>query len=196
MNGSYTVEKKTPGETRSPTRQRSSHSAVRYPSPPRSSRGARDPVPSHSERKERAAGEELRVPIIVVASTTPLPQAAGSTLQVERGTIAPSLPTYDPLLPHIVLVLQAAIEGESVAGQPSVQSLADAVVTPFLRWYGVTRQSPGEVIGGLSPYKLRWTELGSGRPRRSCIGSRVSSCCRGQAEGQKLQAKKEVVVSK
>ena len=89
--------------------------------------------------------EELRVPITVVVSLTPLPQAAGSTLQVERVTITPSLPTDDPLLHHIALVLQAAIEGESVAGQPSAQSLADALVTPFLRRYGVTRQSPGEV---------------------------------------------------
>jgi AraC family transcriptional regulator len=101
--------------------------------------------------------EELRVPITVVVSTTPLPQAAGSTLQVERVEIAPSLPTYDPLLHHIALVLQAAIKGESVAGQPSAQSLADALVTPFLRRYGVTRQSPGKVTDGLSPYKLRRT---------------------------------------
>ena len=102
-------------------------------------------------------GEELRVPITVVVSLTPLPQAAGSTLQVERVTIAPSLPTYAPLLHHIALVLQAAIEGESVAGQPSAQSSADALVTPFLRRDGVTRQSLGEVTSGLSPYKLRRT---------------------------------------
>ena len=75
--------------------------------------------------------EELRVPITVVVSLSPLPQAAGSTLQVERVTIAPSLPTDHPLLHHIALVLQAAIEGESVAGQLSAQLLADALVTPF-----------------------------------------------------------------
>jgi AraC family transcriptional regulator len=92
-----------------------------------------------------------------VASIMPLSQAAGFTLQVERVTIAPSLPIDDPLLRHIALVLQAAIEGESVAGQPPAQSLADALVTPFLSRYGVTQQSPGEVTGGLSPYKLRRT---------------------------------------
>jgi AraC family transcriptional regulator len=76
---------------------------------------------------------------------------------VERVTIAPSLPTDHPLLHHIALVLQAAIEGESVAGQLSAQLLADALVTPFLRQHGVARQSPGEGIGRLSPYKLRRT---------------------------------------
>jgi AraC family transcriptional regulator len=157
MSGSYTVEKKTLGETLSTTRQRFSHNAVRYPSAPRSSRGAHDTVPRHAERQERAMGEELRVPITVMVSITPLPQAAGSTLQVERVTIAPSFPTSEPLLHHIARVLQVAIAGESIAGQPSAQSLADALVTPFLRRYGVPRPSPGEVTGGLSPYKLRRT---------------------------------------
>jgi AraC family transcriptional regulator len=101
--------------------------------------------------------EELHVPITAVVSLTPLPQAAGSTLQVERGTIASSRPAYDPLLHRLALVLQAAIEGESVAGQPSARSLPAALVARFLRRYGVTRQSAGEVTGGLSLYKLRRT---------------------------------------
>jgi len=57
-------------------------------------------------------GKELHVPIRVVVSLTPQMQAAGSTLQVERVEITPSLPTYNPLLHHIALVLQAVIEGE------------------------------------------------------------------------------------
>jgi hypothetical protein len=48
---------------------------------------------------------------------------------VERVTIAPALPPYDPLLHHIALVLQAAIEDESFAGQLSAKSLADVLVT-------------------------------------------------------------------
>jgi AraC family transcriptional regulator len=76
---------------------------------------------------------------------------------VERVTIAPSFPTDDPRLHQIALVLQAALEGESVAGQPSAQSLADALETPVLRRSGVTQPSLGEVTGGLSPYKLRRT---------------------------------------
>ncbi len=151
------MKKKTPGETLATTRQRSSHSAVRYPSPSRSTRRARDTVPSHSARKERAMFEELRVPITVIMSITPLPRAVGSTFKVERVTIASSLPTDDPLLQQIALVLQAAIADERVAGQPSTQSLTDALVTSFRRRDGVTQPSPGEVTGGLSPYKLRRT---------------------------------------
>jgi AraC family transcriptional regulator len=101
--------------------------------------------------------EELRIPVTVVVSLPPLPQTAGSTLQVERVEIAPSLPTDDPLLHHIALVLQAAIEGASVARELAAQSLAEALVPPFLRRYGVTRQSPGEVTDKLSPYKLQHT---------------------------------------
>ena len=104
--------------------------------------------------------EELRVPITVVVSIAPRPRAAGSTLQVEHVELAPSLLADDPRLHHIALGLQAVIEGESVAGQLSAQLSADAFVTPFLRQHGatrVTRQSPSEVIGGLSRYKLRRT---------------------------------------
>jgi AraC family transcriptional regulator len=157
MSSSSRVEKQPPGKTLSTTHQRSSSSAVRDPSPPRSIRGASDAVLSHSERKERAMAEELSIPLTVVLSLTPLPQAASCRLQVERVTLAPSLPTYDPLLHHIALVLQAAIAGESVAQQLSAQSLADALVTPFLRRDGVMQQSLGEVTGGLSPYKRQRT---------------------------------------
>ncbi len=77
--------------------------------------------------------------------------------QAGRVTIVPSLPAHDPLLQHIALVLQAAIEGESVAGQLYTESLADALVVHFLRRYAAARQSLREVGGGLSPYKLRRT---------------------------------------
>ena len=77
--------------------------------------------------------------------------------QAERLTIVPHFPTSDPLLDHIALVLQTALEGESVAGQMYTQSLTDALVAHFLRRYGTTWHSLGEVGGGLSPYKLRRT---------------------------------------
>ncbi len=75
-------------------------------------------------------------------------------LQAERLTIVPYFTAPDPLLHHIVLVLQAALEGESVAGQLYAQSLADALVVHFLRRYGTMQHSLGEVSGGLSPLKL------------------------------------------
>lgn len=118
------------------------------------SRGG-DTVLSHSERKEQGVVEELRIPLTVVMSITPLP--SGSTLQVERVELAPSLPTDDPRLHRMKLALQEAIEGKSVIGQPPSQSLTAVLMPPFLRRYGVTRSSSGEGTGGLTPYKLRRT---------------------------------------
>ena len=79
------------------------------------------------------------------------------SLQAEHVTIVPSLAVHDPLLHHIALVLQVALEGEGVAGQLYAKALADALVVHFLRRYAASRPSLGEVTGGLSPYKLRRT---------------------------------------
>ena len=77
--------------------------------------------------------------------------------QAERITIVPCLKADDPLLQHVALVLQAAVEGEGVAGYLYAESLADALVVHFLRRYVAARQSMKELTGGLSPYKLRCT---------------------------------------
>ncbi|NOT56271.1 MAG: hypothetical protein HOP18_16845, partial [Deltaproteobacteria bacterium] len=74
--------------------------------------------------------EELRIPLTMVMSITPLP--AGSTLQVERVELAPSLPTDDPWLHRMRLALQAAIEGKSIIGQPLSQELTAMLIPPFL----------------------------------------------------------------
>jgi AraC-like DNA-binding protein len=157
IKGNSRVEKQIPNETLSTTCQRSNHSVVKYSSLPRSLPGARGIRPHPSEGKERSMVEELRIPITVLVQVTPLLQAASSTLQVERITIAPSHPTDDPLHHHIALLLQEAIEGKSVAGSRPPGQWADALVTPFLRRDGVTQQSPDTVISSLSPYKLRRT---------------------------------------
>ena len=78
-------------------------------------------------------------------------------LQTERLTIVPYFPAPDPLLHHIALVLQATLEGKSVAGQLYAQSLADALVAHFLRRSSAAQPSLPEMNGGLSPYKLRRT---------------------------------------
>jgi AraC-like DNA-binding protein len=77
--------------------------------------------------------------------------------EVERVMMVPSLPAHDPLLQHLALVLQAAIEGEGVAGRLYAESLIDALVVHFLKRYAAARPSLQEVTGGLSPYKLRRT---------------------------------------
>lgn len=101
--------------------------------------------------------EELSISLTVVVSLMPLAQDAGSTFKIERVSIAPSLLTYDPLLHHLALRLQATLESENVAQQLSAQSLANELVSPFLRRYGMTQHSPGEATCRLSPYKLRRT---------------------------------------
>jgi AraC-like DNA-binding protein len=83
--------------------------------------------------------------------------ATYESLQAERITIVPCLKADDPLLQHMALVLQAAVEGEGVAGHLYAESLADALVVHFLRRYVAARQSMKELTGGLSPYKLRCT---------------------------------------
>ena len=78
-------------------------------------------------------------------------------LQAERVTIVPSLHAHDPLLHHIALVLQAAIEGEGLAGQMYAAVLADALVVHFLRRYTTPRPPLRQATGGLTPSKLRRT---------------------------------------
>jgi AraC-like DNA-binding protein len=72
--------------------------------------------------------------------------------------LVPSLPAHDPLLTHIALVLRAVMESKDLAGRLYAESLADALVTHFLRRYGASRHFLQEVVaGGLSPYKLQRT---------------------------------------
>jgi AraC-like DNA-binding protein len=86
-----------------------------------------------------------------------LMHASAESLQADRVTIVPYLNAHDPLLQHMALVLQAAVEGEGGAGHLYAESLADALVVHFLRRYAAARQSLRELTGGLSPYKLRRT---------------------------------------
>ena len=84
-----------------------------------------------------------------------LGHAPYESLQVERITIAPSLPVHDPLHHHIVLVLQAAVAAESGAERLYVAALVEALVVHFLRRYAASRASPHAAAGGLTPCKLQ-----------------------------------------
>jgi hypothetical protein len=100
------------------------------------------------------------------------------SLEVDRVMIVPSLPAHDPLLQHLALVLQAAVEGEGAAGQLYAESLADALVVHFLKRYAAARPSLQELTGGLSPYKLRRTTARltkHGKPGR--VGERIGQPC-------------------
>jgi len=112
----------------------------------------------------RATGELVWVPLQEkTESPTPsvypvlLGHAPCEMLQAEMVTIVPSFQVRDPLLHHIALVLQAAVDAEDEAGQLYAETLADALVVHFLRRYAAARPAQGEVSGGLAPYKLRRT---------------------------------------
>jgi len=89
-------------------------------------------------------------PMVIVHGPYDLPD-------VERVMIVPSLPARDPLLQHLALVLQTAVESESALGQLYADSLADALVGHFLKRYAAAGASQREVAGGLLPYKLQRT---------------------------------------
>jgi len=76
---------------------------------------------------------------------------------VECVKILPDLREHDPLLQHMALVLQTAIEGEGVDGRLYAESLVDALAAHFLRRFRAERHSRREGNGGLSSYKLRRT---------------------------------------
>jgi AraC family transcriptional regulator len=86
-----------------------------------------------------------------------LVHATSASLPVERVTIAPALHPHDPLLRHMALVLQVAIEGKGEAGELYASVLADALVVHFLTRYAASWSPLHQATGGLVPSKLRRT---------------------------------------
>jgi AraC-like DNA-binding protein len=84
-----------------------------------------------------------------------LVHAPYASRQAERVTLVPALHAHDPLLHHMALVLQAAIEGEGEAGRLYAAVLADALVGHFLTRYAVSRSPLGQATGGLALAKLQ-----------------------------------------
>jgi len=70
------------------------------------------------------------------------------SLQAEHVTVAPSLAVHDPLLHHIALVLQVALEDEGVAGQLYAKTVADALAVHFLRRYAAARPGVASILSG------------------------------------------------
>jgi hypothetical protein len=56
--------------------------------------------------------------------------------------IVPALHAHDPLLHHVALLLQAAVDAESTAGQLYAEVLAEALVNHFLRRYAAAQPTP------------------------------------------------------
>jgi len=82
---------------------------------------------------------------------------AYASLQVACVELVLHLPINDPLQSHIALVLQAAVDAESEAGQMYAEVLAGALAVHFLRRYTTSQPAECAVSGGLVPYKLQRT---------------------------------------
>jgi AraC family transcriptional regulator len=82
---------------------------------------------------------------------------ASDLLQTDRVEMVPHLHPGDPLLHHMTLVLQAAIEAEGVPGRLYAESLTNALAVHFLRRYETCRPPAGACPSGLSKPKLRRT---------------------------------------
>jgi AraC-like DNA-binding protein len=78
-------------------------------------------------------------------------------LQIGRVEMVPHLPPGDPLLHHITLVLQAAIDAEDVPGRLYAEALTHALAVHLLRRYETCRPPVGTYPGSLSKPKLRRT---------------------------------------
>jgi AraC-like DNA-binding protein len=86
-----------------------------------------------------------------------LVHAASDLLQTDRVEIVPHLHPGDPLLHHMTLVLQAAIDAEGAPGRLYAEALTDALAVHFLRRYETCRPPAGACPGGLAKPKLRRT---------------------------------------
>jgi AraC-like DNA-binding protein len=86
-----------------------------------------------------------------------LVQAASKLLQVARIEIVPDFHAGDPLLDHITLVLQAAIDAKGVAGRLYAESLTNALAVHVLRRYVPSHPPVAACTGSLSKPMLRRT---------------------------------------
>jgi AraC-like DNA-binding protein len=117
--------------------------------------GARDAIPGVTGelvwvyREGQAQCITLYVhPVLLVHSTS-------ESLHPDRIEMVPHLHAGDPLLHHMTMVLQAAVEGEGVPGRLYAEALTNALAMHILRRYETCRPSVGAYPGGLSKPKLR-----------------------------------------
>jgi AraC-like DNA-binding protein len=83
-----------------------------------------------------------------------LVQAADASLHVHYAELVSHLPRHDPLLHHMALALQAAVDAEDVAGGLYAEALANALAVHLLRRYAIGRPLEPPFHGGLPPCKL------------------------------------------
>jgi len=87
-----------------------------------------------------------------------LVHTAYESLHVPYAALVPHLPRHDPLLHHMALVLQAAVEAEEdVAGGLYAEALANALAGHLLRRAALGRHREPPCHGGLTPFMLQRT---------------------------------------
>jgi AraC-like DNA-binding protein len=86
-----------------------------------------------------------------------LVHTAYESLQVHYVELIPHLPRHDPLLHHMALVLQAAVDAEGEAGGLYAEALANALAVHLLRRAALGRHREQPCHGGLTPCKLHRT---------------------------------------
>jgi len=82
---------------------------------------------------------------------------AYASLHVRYAELVPHLPRHDPLLHHMALALQTAVEAEDVAGCLYAEALANALAVHLLSRYAIGQHRDQPCHGGLTPCKLHGT---------------------------------------
>jgi AraC family transcriptional regulator len=83
--------------------------------------------------------------------------AASTSLHGPYTELVPHLSRHDPLLHHMALLLQAAVEAADVAGGLYTEALATALAVHLLRRYAIGRHLDPPCHGGLTPFTLQRT---------------------------------------
>jgi AraC family transcriptional regulator len=103
----------------------------------------------HGQRDETSITPTVHPALLVHASY--------ESFQVHYAELVPHLPRHDPLLHHMALVLQAAVEAEGVASCLYAEALANALAVHLLRRYAIDRHLDPPFHGGLPPCTLHRT---------------------------------------
>jgi AraC-like DNA-binding protein len=118
---------------------------------------ARDVIASATGELLWACREAHDQSIILYVHPVLLVPAAATSRQGDRVEIVPDFHAGDPLLHHIALVLQAAIDAEDVAGRLYAEALTHALAVHLLRRCETCRPPAEASPGRLSTPKLRRT---------------------------------------
>jgi AraC family transcriptional regulator len=100
----------------------------------------------HGQRKETSLTPTVHPALLV--------HAASTSLHGPYTELVPHLSRHDPLLHHMALLLQAAVEAADVAGGLYTEALATALAVHLLRRYAIGRPLDQPWHGGLTPSKL------------------------------------------